>query len=101
MSIFAYSPQPLCEKPFQCQPGEAGPIYGKYIAVNLSWILGSLGTLCLDMCVFVQYFLYEREEGESSHEEGEEVVAAAAEDAVETVVGRRTAGSNVALEDES
>jgi hypothetical protein len=33
-------------------------VYGKYILVNLSWLVGSLGTLFLDMGVFAQFFLY-------------------------------------------
>ncbi|KAF2671416.1 PQ loop repeat family protein [Microthyrium microscopicum] len=60
-SIFAYSPSPACDVPFQCAEGEAKYIYGQYILVNLSWILGSLGTLLLDMGVFVQYFMYKIE----------------------------------------
>ncbi|KAJ9639998.1 putative vacuolar membrane transporter for cationic amino acids [Coniosporium tulheliwenetii] len=39
-------------------------VYGRYIAVNLSWLIGSLGTLFLDGFVFVQYFLYKKEEDE-------------------------------------
>lgn len=62
MSIFAYSPQAACEEPGHCQPGEAGRMYGKYIAVNLSWILGSFGTFLLDAGVFVQYFMYRQDE---------------------------------------
>jgi len=56
MSIFAYSP--VCEVPDHCRPGEAAAIYGRYIAVNASWIAGSLGTLVLDLAIFVQFFLY-------------------------------------------
>jgi uncharacterized protein with PQ loop repeat len=75
LSIFAYSP--VCgsepqegkdrflyvakEQP-HCQPGEAAAIYGRYILVNLSWILGSLGTLLLDMAIFVQFFLYRKDD---------------------------------------
>ncbi|KIW07233.1 uncharacterized protein PV09_02090 [Verruconis gallopava] len=59
LSIFAYSPQAACEEPRACKPGEAARMYGKYIAVNLSWILGSFGTLLMDAGVFVQYFLYQ------------------------------------------
>jgi hypothetical protein len=62
MSIFAYSPQAACAEPGRCQPGEAGRMYGRYIAVNLSWIIGSFGTLLLDAGVFVQYFMYQRDE---------------------------------------
>ncbi|KAF2685305.1 PQ-loop-domain-containing protein [Lentithecium fluviatile CBS 122367] len=65
LSIVAY--QPICRKPGHCGKGEARGIYGKYIAVNLSWLLGSFGTLVLDAFVFVQYFLY-RKEDESDEE---------------------------------
>lgn len=41
-----------------CQPGEAGALYGRYVLVNLSWLIGSFGTLLLDMAIFVQFFLY-------------------------------------------
>jgi hypothetical protein len=61
LSIFAFSPQPACDTPAQCRPGEAAQIYWSHILVNLSWILGSLGTLFLDLGVFVQYFVYNRD----------------------------------------
>ncbi|KAF2179795.1 PQ loop repeat protein [Zopfia rhizophila CBS 207.26] len=66
MSIFAY--KPVCKDPRCCEPGEAGGIYARYIAVNFSWLLGSFGTLLLDAGVFVQYFWY-RESEESDSEE--------------------------------
>lgn len=62
-SIFAF--EPLCSSHYQghwhesnCLPGEASSIYGRYILVNLSWLIGSAGTLGLDFAVFVQFFLY-------------------------------------------
>lgn len=64
MSIFAYSP--ICQKPGHCEPGEAKTIYLRYIAVNASWIAGSLGTLLLDMAIFVQFFMYKKEEEDDS-----------------------------------
>jgi hypothetical protein len=63
LSIVAYSP--TCKggfaqgRPGKCRPGEAGALYGRYILVNLSWLIGSLGTLLLDMVIFVQFFLYQ------------------------------------------
>ena len=33
-------------------------VFGRYILVNLSWLIGSAGTLGLDFAVFVQFFLY-------------------------------------------
>jgi uncharacterized protein with PQ loop repeat len=58
MSIFAYSP--ICHHPGHCKPGEASELYWRYILVNLSWIAGSLGTLLLDMGIFVQFFMYKK-----------------------------------------
>ncbi|KAB8234652.1 hypothetical protein ETB97_004120 [Aspergillus alliaceus] len=63
LSILAYSP--ACKGDFaqgrvgQCRPGEAVALYGRYILVNLSWLIGSLGTLFLDLIIFVQFFLYQ------------------------------------------
>jgi len=63
LSIFAFSP--LCSTykhghfhQHRCHDGEARAVYGRYILVNLSWLLGSLGTLFLDFAVFVQFFIY-------------------------------------------
>lgn len=63
LSIFAF--EPICSRhqhghwrESYCKPGEASAIYGRYILVNLSWLLGSLGTLFLDFGVFVQFFMY-------------------------------------------
>ena len=61
MSIFAYSP--ICRHPGHCEPGEAAGLYGRYIVVNASWIAGSLGTLLLDMAIFVQFFMYKKPDG--------------------------------------
>ena len=63
LSIFAF--EPLCSKykhghyhAAHCQDGEAKAVYRRYILVNASWLLGSLGTLFLDFGVFMQFFLY-------------------------------------------
>jgi len=74
LSIVAY--RPICKAPKHCESEEAKAVYMKYIAVNLSWLLGSFGTLLLDAGVFVQYFMYRKEE--ESDEEDEEDEAAAA-----------------------
>lgn len=71
MSIFAYSP--VCQKPGHCEPGEAKSIYLRYIAVNASWIAGSLGTLLLDMAIFVQFFMYKKDD-DDEYEENEVAV---------------------------
>jgi uncharacterized protein with PQ loop repeat len=61
LSIFAYEPH--CHGLHgECAPGEAAADYGKYILVNASWLVGSLGTLFLDFGIFVQFFLYSVEE---------------------------------------
>lgn len=67
LSILAYSP--ICHGSSEevlghrrhrahCRPGEAAALYGRYILVNLSWLVGSAGTLLLDMAIFTQFFLY-------------------------------------------
>ncbi|QIX02216.1 hypothetical protein AMS68_007733 [Peltaster fructicola] len=63
LSIFAF--EPICSRhkhghwqESTCRPGQAQSIYGQYILVNLSWLLGSLGTLFLDGAVFVQFWMY-------------------------------------------
>jgi len=66
LSILVYKPK--CGG-HVCQDGEGRAEYGKYIAVNMSWLLGSFGTLLLDAGVFVQYFLYRVDDDESDEEE--------------------------------
>jgi hypothetical protein len=50
-----------------CRPGEATELYGRYVLVNLSWLVGSAGTLLLDMAIFTQFFLYRN--GKNSSED--------------------------------
>jgi len=69
MSIFAY--KPVCRSVGHCEPGEAMGLYGKYILVNASWIAGSLGTLMLDLAIFVQFFLYQKEDEDDEDDEEE------------------------------
>ncbi|EAU31176.1 conserved hypothetical protein [Aspergillus terreus NIH2624] len=59
LSILAFSPVCRGDRAGHCRPGEAAAIYGRYILVNLSWLIGSFGTLFLDMCIFVQFFMYQ------------------------------------------
>ena len=66
LSIVVYKPR--C-KHHHCKEGEAMAIYGRYIAVNFSWLLGSFGTLLLDAGVFVQYFLYRKGEEDNDSED--------------------------------
>lgn len=68
LSILAYSPvcsdrsaEGITGHPrhhAECRPGEAAALYGRYVLVNLSWLVGSAGTLLLDMAIFTQFFLY-------------------------------------------
>jgi hypothetical protein len=68
LSIFAFEGK--CRGPDgQCQSGEAASLYGRYILVNASWLAGSLGTLLLDLGIFVQFIMYRTlDEDESDHE---------------------------------
>jgi len=61
LSIFAYDPAGHCAAR-ECLEGEAASVYGRYIAVNASWLAGSLGTLFLDYGIFLQFFLYSVDE---------------------------------------
>ena len=60
LSILAY--EPVCEGG-SCRSAEASELYGRYILVNLSWLIGSFGTLLLDMAIFTQFFLYKNSAG--------------------------------------
>lgn len=64
LSILAF--EPICSRHSRghwreshCRSGEAASIYGQYILVNLSWLIGSLGTLFLDGAVFIQFWMYQ------------------------------------------
>ncbi|EWC47474.1 hypothetical protein DRE_00442 [Drechslerella stenobrocha 248] len=59
ISIVAY-------RPGRVEDGEG---YWRYIAVNASWLLGSLGTLALDFVIFVQFFLYKNSDDEDRLDE--------------------------------
>lgn len=48
LSILAYVPQ---------EEGGRGE-WQHYVAVNASWLAGSLGTLVLDLGIFMQFFWY-------------------------------------------
>ncbi|KAL8873650.1 MAG: hypothetical protein Q9198_006992 [Flavoplaca austrocitrina] len=64
MSIFAYEPE--CAKlgreyrTMQCEEGEWNSDYRRYILVNTSWLIGSAGTLLLDMMIFAQFWIYRK-----------------------------------------
>jgi len=65
LSIFAY--EPACAKIGSvhggggggfCEQDEWGRQYGRYILVNASWLIGSAGTLILDLLIFGQFWIY-------------------------------------------
>ena len=66
LSIFAY--EPSCARVEGamtgansgggCRGGEWTDEYGRYILVNTSWLVGSAGTLMLDLCIFGQFWVY-------------------------------------------
>ncbi|KAL8727044.1 MAG: hypothetical protein Q9181_005850 [Wetmoreana brouardii] len=66
MSIFAYEPEcAKLEREFgglPCDQGEWSREYGRYILVNASWLIGSGGTLVLDLMIFAQFWLYRKRE---------------------------------------
>lgn len=68
LSILAYEPQ-CAGKHGKCSEGEAAGIYGRYMLVNASWLVGSLGTLFLDFAIFCQFFMYREAENSSSDED--------------------------------
>jgi len=68
LSILAYEPH-CSGKRERCAEGEVARIYGRYILVNASWLVGSMGTLVLDMCIFIQFFLYRERDDEEAEEE--------------------------------
>lgn len=58
LSIFAYETPCSRSTRHGCGDGQATREYWQYVLVNLSWLLGSAGTLLLDCVVFVQWFWY-------------------------------------------
>ncbi|KAL8727548.1 MAG: hypothetical protein Q9166_005953 [cf. Caloplaca sp. 2 TL-2023] len=64
LSIFAY--EPVCAElgreygAIQCEQGEWNSEYRKYILVNTSWLIGSAGTLLLDLLIFAQFWIYRK-----------------------------------------
>lgn len=63
MSIFAYEPECARLESYGgveggCESGEWARGYGQYILLNASWIIGSAGTLILDLMIFGQFWIY-------------------------------------------
>ncbi|KAL8799258.1 MAG: hypothetical protein Q9182_006025 [Xanthomendoza sp. 2 TL-2023] len=67
MSIFAFEPECASlgrqNRALQCEPGEWSAEYRQYILVNTSWLIGSAGTLLLDMTIFAQFWIYRKSVG--------------------------------------
>lgn len=66
--------KPVCRHPNHCLDGEFKALYLRYFVINLSWLLGSFGTLGLDAGVFVQYFLYQKREDDVEDDNEEAIV---------------------------
>ena len=62
----AKSPSAIMRGVGDCRKSEWTADYGRYILVNLSWIIGSAGTLFLDMGVFAQFWWYQGNQAPSS-----------------------------------
>lgn len=46
-----------------CGEGEWGAGYARYMLVNASWLVGSAGTLGLDLLIFAQFWVYRGRKG--------------------------------------
>lgn len=82
VSILAYVPPGAASRGHERWDPVQRRAYHRYLAVNASWLLGSVGTLALDMIIFVQFFMYRDLEidGESDEEEEEAAVGRFYED---------------------
>ena len=70
MSILAY--EPGCARIQSndggrggCESGEWARAYGQYILLNASWLIGSAGTLFLDLVISGQFWIYRNRKPES------------------------------------
>lgn len=61
-SILLYEPYCGDRKNGRCDKSQAKSLYWRYFLINLSWFIGSFGTLWLDGFVFVQYLWYNKKE---------------------------------------
>ncbi|MCJ1475864.1 hypothetical protein MMC13_004528 [Lambiella insularis] len=70
LSILAYEPE--CARVQgvgmsagdDCRQGEWKEQYGRYTLVNASWLIGSAGTLLLDLAIFGQFWVYRGREAD-------------------------------------
>ena len=63
VSILAYEPGCARFESYDggkggCESGEWAREYGQNILLNASWLIGSAGTLLLDMIIFSQFWTY-------------------------------------------
>ena len=63
MSILAYEPGCARFESYDgvrsgCESGEWAREYGQYVLLNASWLIGSAGTLFLDLIIFSQFWIY-------------------------------------------
>lgn len=57
LSILAY--EPACARDEGgCEEGEASRVYARYLLVNLSWLIGSIGCLGFDFGILLQFIRY-------------------------------------------
>lgn len=69
LSIFAYEPGCAKLESYDdgsggCESGEWARAYGRYILVNASWLIGSAGTLFLDLIISGQFWIYRKRKPE-------------------------------------
>ncbi|KFY43091.1 hypothetical protein V494_02107 [Pseudogymnoascus sp. VKM F-4513 (FW-928)] len=57
LSILAYEPACVREEA-GCEEGEASRVYARYLLVNLSWLIGSIGCLGFDFGILLQFIRY-------------------------------------------
>lgn len=70
LSILAY--EPGCVRDSEgCEEGEAARVYARYLLVNLSWLVGSIGCLFFDFGILLQFIRYSGANERSFEGEGE------------------------------
>jgi uncharacterized protein with PQ loop repeat len=82
MSILAFQPACAMEQDFAgdlggshrdgCEQGQWSTEYWQYMIVNLSWLIGSAGTLLLDLGIFAQFWIYRGRAAQSAIQGGED-----------------------------
>ncbi|OBT86415.1 hypothetical protein VE02_05295 [Pseudogymnoascus sp. 03VT05] len=70
LSILAYEPACVREEA-GCEEGEARRVYGRYLLVNLSWLIGSIGCLVFDFGILLQFIRYSGANERVTEREGE------------------------------